>query len=323
MKGGAACWFWLGMCSAAFASAAHAQNAPTATINATPLPVPEADSARKAEAEQSRLHALSLYDSGDYAGARAEFAHANQLFPSYRLLYNLGVVSLDLADPATAYDYFERFLAEGGELIPAEKRSETLEQLHQLSARVATVSVYADAPGAEVLIDERSAGTAPVVIHVNPGAHDIRARRDGQSRRPERLQLAAGESIRVQLRLGVPAAHRPSSVLHPQVFWPGWAGTAAFTAGAVFAGFEALSAQHEYNRRFDTISSRAELDRLDRNTTRWSVTADALGGAALVLGSYSLYMTLRHARTTADGANGSGKFSVQALSNQARATVSF
>src|SRR4051812_27183379 len=64
--------------------------------------------ARKAEADALRLRALSYYDAGDYVAARREFERANQLLPSFRLLYNLGIISLALTDAASAYGYFER-----------------------------------------------------------------------------------------------------------------------------------------------------------------------------------------------------------------------
>lgn len=323
MKARAARWLWLGVCSALSASTAHAQDAPTAPVDTSPQPVPGADGRRKAEAEQSRLHALNLYDSGDYAGARAEFARANQLVPSYRLLYNLGVVSLDLADPASAYGYFERFLAEGGELVPPEKRSETLNQLHELSVRIATVIVHVNAPSAEILVDERSMGTSPLAVRLNPGTHGVRARYGRESSQTKELELRPGDSLLVELRIA--PAHARTSLGEPQrqIFWPAWAATAALTAGAAIAGFEALSAQHEYTQRFDTITSRGELDRLDRSAARWSITADALGGAAVVAGAYSLYLSLRHTPPRASSANGLARFSVQVLSDQARATVSF
>ncbi len=320
MKLAAARWFRVGACALTFVSGARAQDVAAGPPDSAAL---DANAARKAEAEQCRLRALTLYDAGDYAAARTEFAHANQLLPSYRLLYNLGVVSLDLADPASAYDYFERFLAEGGELIPPEKRSEALRQLRELALRIATVTVFADKPGAEILIDEKSAGASPSAIRLNPGTHRIAARSGGESTQTKLVELSGGDSLRLELRFPAASARARSNGPQRQIFWRGWAGTAGLTAGAVLAGFEALSTHHEYQQQYGTITSRAELNRLDRNATRWSVTADTLGGAAILLGAYSLYMSLRHTPLQASGASGFGKFSVRVVSNQARVTVSF
>ena len=308
-------WGALSVCALLIVGQAHAADP------ATPPSTVDTASARRDEAEQRRLRALAFYDSGDYAAARSEFAHANQLMPSFRLLYNLGVVSLDLADPAGAYDYFERYLAEGGELVPPETRTEVLGQLHTLAAHVVTVAIYVDTPGATVLVDENPVGVTPLAraLHVNPGTRRLSVRMQSGRAQSKTLELSSGDSIRVAFTLALPPA--PPAGPRQRIFWPGWAGTAALTAGAVFAGFEALSAQHDYQHQFDTITSRGELDHLDTRATRWSLAADTLASTAIIVGVYSLYMTLRRAPAQTDAANSTADFSL--LSNQARAGIRF
>src|SRR4051794_27417826 len=94
-----------------------------AFAEALPEPAPAIDP-QAAEAEQCRQRALRFYDSGNFAAAREEFLRAQRLLPSFRLLYNLGVVSMALGDSASAYDYFDRYLSQGGDEIPSETRTE-------------------------------------------------------------------------------------------------------------------------------------------------------------------------------------------------------
>ncbi len=316
-------WVAVSMGAVLVTPRARAQEPAEAPATAAPVTPVDSNAARQAEAEQRRLRALAFYDSGDYAAARSELAHANQLMPSFRLLYNLAVVSLDLADPASAYDYFERYLAEGGELVPTEKRVEVLGQLHDLAAHIATVAVFVDRPGAEVFIDDVSVGSAPLghALHVNPGTKKISARVADGLIPGQTLVLAAGSNQRITLHVQVPAPTMERA--RTPVFWPGWVATAVLSTGAAFAGFEALSAQHDYNRHLDTITSRAELDRLDSRATRWSVTADTLGAAAIIVGVYSLYLTVHHVPMRPEAAKNTRVLSVQLRSNQIEAGVSF
>jgi PEGA domain len=257
---------------------------------------------RKAVAEERRQRALQLYDAGEYGKARSEFEEANHLMPSFRLLYNLGVVSLALGDFANAYDYFQHYLSEGGGSVPSDSRAQVDSQVQELSQQIASVAVGVDVPGAQVFVDEVAVGQTPLIkaLHLNPGMHHFLARLGGARSATRTLELARGESTHIELQLlRAPKTAAPKKTDGPTapVPWLGWAGTAALAVGASAAGLEALGAQKNYQRRFESIgTTRGELDRLDARTRTWSITADVLGGAALVAGSYCLYLTLRRSK---------------------------
>lgn len=260
-----------------------------------PTPLPETpETARRAEAEERRQRALQFYDAGDYPAALAEFQRANQLMPSFRLLYNLGVVSLALADSASAYDYFQSYLTQGGSAVPAETRAGVQSQLRDLAAQIATLTVLIDTVGTEVFVDERSLGVSPLAgpVHVNAGSHLLSARLRGAQSVSRRLELRGGETARVELKLAI-TRKRPIAA-RKTVPWVGWASTAVLAAGAGFAGLEALAAQRSYQQTFDSVTTRPGLDRSDSRAKGWSIAADTLDGAAVVVGAYSLYLTLRH-----------------------------
>jgi tetratricopeptide (TPR) repeat protein len=298
----------------------------TASADADP------DAARKAEAEALRQRALSDYDAGDYAAARREFERANAVLSSFHLLYNLGVVSMALADPASAHAYFERCLAKAGNDLPEERRLEIERQLQELAARTALLYITVSSSGALVLLDEQNVGVSPLAAPVrhNPGPVRVSARLPEGRNVSQTVNLAAGQTSRVDLDFTVPAPHFEARPVAPpehqqrHVPWAGWAATAALTTGAVVAGLEALSAQHSYERPFESIgTTRAELDRLDTRTTRWSVAADTLTGAAIVVGAYSLYLMLRDAPVTPSANNASNKFSLQLQSQRASLGIRF
>ena len=293
------------------------------------LAAPSSDAARKAEAEGLRLRALQHYDAHEYRAAREDFERANQLLPSFRLLYNLGVVSLALADAASAYDYFQRGLVLGGAELSEEKRSAIERQLQELEARTALLTVAVDTPGALVLVGDLSLGNSPLgrAIRLNPGPIRVVARLPDGRNAEKTVVLVAGQASQLGLALNAPTAilvHPTAPRPQRPLPWVGWTTTVVLATGATIAGIEALSAQHDHEQAIANIgASRAELDRLDTRATRWSVAADTLTTAAIVVGAYSLYLTLRRAPVAQSAHSTSGAFSPQLQSQRAGLTFSF
>ena len=65
---------------------------------------------------------VTLYEDGDFDGARSEFLRAHDLAPSYRILFNLGQVSQELRDWAGALRYYGAYLEAAGANIPGPLR---------------------------------------------------------------------------------------------------------------------------------------------------------------------------------------------------------
>lgn len=73
----------------------------------------------------------------------------------------------------------------------------------------------------------------------------------------------------------------------------GWIATAVFVAGSAVSGILALdSADQLRDAKKAFPGSDTEIDRLSKRTLTLSVTADALGAAAAVMGGLSLYWTV-------------------------------
>jgi len=266
------------------------------TTPAAPAPA-DPHAAARAEAEVRRQRALRLYDAGNYSAARVEFQRANELLPSFRFLYNLGVVSMALNDSAAAYDYFQRYLDEGGSAVAEDLRAEIVLQLQDLAGHIETLQVRVDTVGAEVLVDDSPVGFTPLPksLHLNSGARKITARLASGRSQSLTIDLPGGEARTIALQLAPPPRMAPPP--KRAVPWLGWASSALLAAGATAAGVEALAAQREYRDALGTVNTpRSELNRLDTKTTTWSLTADTLGVAAIAVGIYSLYATLHQPR---------------------------
>jgi tetratricopeptide (TPR) repeat protein len=78
---------------------------------------------------------LDSVRAGDLKAARQAFEQAYRESPHYVVLYNLGRVCRDLGDTAAARDYFERYLEEGGERVPADRRQEVTALIQELEEK--------------------------------------------------------------------------------------------------------------------------------------------------------------------------------------------
>src|SRR6266478_2010920 len=66
------------------------------------------------EAKTHFKNGADLYDENNFRGALVEFQRAYELAPSYRILFNIGQVEMELQDYAGALTAYARYLREGG-----------------------------------------------------------------------------------------------------------------------------------------------------------------------------------------------------------------
>src|SRR5215467_4367472 len=102
--------------------------------------------------EEARVHyhrGLELFDDGDFKLALVELERAYVLAPTYKLLFDIGQVHYQLNDYAKARGALERYLAEGKEDVPADRREQVEHDLATLRSRTARVTLRANVSGAE------------------------------------------------------------------------------------------------------------------------------------------------------------------------------
>lgn len=81
---------------------------------------------------------LELYDEGDFRLALVELERAYEIAPSYKLLYNIGQIHMQLGEYARAQRAFRRYLDEGGAEITPERRTEVEKDLATVNGRIAS-----------------------------------------------------------------------------------------------------------------------------------------------------------------------------------------
>ncbi|MCC6557518.1 MAG: PEGA domain-containing protein [Polyangiaceae bacterium] len=144
-----------------------------------------------------------LYDAKDWAGAEREYRLAWEMRKSYDLAANLADVELELGRTRDAAEYLAyalRAFPVGGK--PAI-RQELARRLADAKKRVGTVRVTVSRPGAEVLVDGKPIGYAPLEqeVFVDPGARVIEARLDGHEAARETIEAGKGTEHEVSLTL--------------------------------------------------------------------------------------------------------------------------
>jgi hypothetical protein len=174
--------------------------------------------ARAESANPAKVQALArlqegntLLGQGRATDALAKFTEAYHLFPSSKLHYNIGQAqSLIPGHEVQAYESMSRFLTEAVDANP-ELRGAAEAKRQQLRPKVALVSVTADPPDADLIIDDvnvgRVTGGVPAVMGI--GTHRLALKKGAAASIPRAITIAGGESFDLLLRLSVAPAVAP------------------------------------------------------------------------------------------------------------------
>ncbi|MDB4987445.1 MAG: hypothetical protein JWN04_2623 [Myxococcaceae bacterium] len=257
--------------------------------------------AQKNEASAHFTRGVALYQEQAFRAALVEFERAHEIAPDHRLLYNVGQAKLRLQDYLGAVQSYEAYLTEGGASVPPERRVQVEAALAELRERVGRLAISCNRDGAELFIDDVSAGTTPLsgTIPVNVGRHRVLARTPDGTNESRMVDVAGGDIAEVSLVLAEPRSELPTaSAVQPQdgsmsskkvaaiVSWSG--GAAVLAAGAV-TGALALHAQSDLDSMLKSAvsSPKAVSDKRD-SLDMLALTTDVLigvGAAALVAGT--------------------------------------
>jgi hypothetical protein len=288
--------------------------------------------------DDARAHyarGVQLYTDGSYDAALVELERANKLAPSYKILYSIGLVQLRLNDFVGAKGSFERYLAEGGTEVPAARMTEVNDRLKQLADRVASVEVQVNVEGAQVFIDDLVVGISPLgkPLLLNPGYHKLSASKAGYNVDAKQLGFAGGDKTQVQLHLtevapaspqapgpapapitvapppgATPAPQAPPPAETPRAskpLWIGWTVTGVLAAGAIVTGIAALSQSSKLTDEVDNQpTASSDITSTRQKTVTLALVTDILGGAAIVAGGVTLYLTLSGKKASSTSASG-------------------
>lgn len=265
------------------------------------------DSGAAAEARTRFNRAVQLYQDGDLPGALAEFRRADALAPAYRLQYNIAQVCQEQHDYACALDALRAYLSGGGSEIPKAKRASVELEVQKLSAFVAELSISVDTPGAEVLVDDASFGSAPLSgpVQVNAGRHRVSARQ-GALIATRSIEVAGGEHAPVSLLLAstpTSAPARPSAVTAERarrsaadrsMAWASGIGAGVFLLSAVVTGALALHESSQLSAERERYPASPDQLRDTRaRVSNLALATDVLGLLAVASGAGAVYFAVR------------------------------
>ena len=169
-----------------------------------PWKVDEGDAGVDEEAvhEEARIHwrqGVILFEEDDYEAALVEFRKAWELRPSYKILYNIGQVEFLLKHYARALEAFEKYIEDGADEIEQGRRDEVVKEIETLRLRTGWIGVTRPLSGADIFLDEALIGQAdpenPFVVDI--GFHLVEIVRNGKSLFRQKIEIAAGETIKI------------------------------------------------------------------------------------------------------------------------------
>lgn len=182
---------------------------PTARAQEAETEAEEVDPAAVAEARQRFDRGVELFDAGEYEAALAEFYRAYEIAPNHVVLLNIALA-------------YERYLAEGGDRIAAQRRAEVETTLAALRQRVGRINVTVSRPeSAVVYIDDVEVGQVPLEhpVSVGAGPHVVEVRAEGYL--PSRREVIVAGEAEVDLEisltpLAAPAPPQPPAPPPPE-----------------------------------------------------------------------------------------------------------
>jgi hypothetical protein len=237
------------------------------------------------------------YARGDFPSAARSFEEAHRRAPHAATLYNAGLAWEWAQQFARAADDYEVALKLGG-LSPMQTAGATT-RLAVLEKNLGHVRVV-EPRGGIVSVAHLERATAPVVVHVAPGDHEVRIFRSGGQSEASRVSVAAGattevafaaEPVAPALSATESLANREAATTAPGRRRP-WGlaalGTSVGLGGmAIYFGVQALDARDAYNRSGYTdlnAYNRASTLRTWTNVFWVGAGLAAAAGAVLILG---------------------------------------
>jgi hypothetical protein len=154
---------------------------------------PTASPEGKARAQALLKEGARLYEKGALLPALEKFNEAYAEFPSPKLLFNIGQTSRDLGRFVDAMVAFERFLDEAPE-APADMIAEAKKSMAELQGRLGKLRIQCSKVGAEISVDGKPVGTAPITqpVWAAQGSHQVTARHPATAAAVEDVEVNPG-----------------------------------------------------------------------------------------------------------------------------------
>jgi hypothetical protein len=242
-----------------------------------------------------------------------ELQRAYELQPSFKILHSLGQVAEQSHDYAAALRYYKRYLRDGGDEVPAERRREVQQDLSRLEQRVGRLDVQTVESGLDVLVDDAGVGQTPLrePVTVNVGRRKVEISSRAGERQTRVVDVVGGEVVQVRFaRLSPPLTLDPDPPPAPVLAasaprpppppahtrggtpWGAWIVTALLAGGAATTGALAWAGQRNLDRELDSFPAKADDINATRQRTRTlALATDGLIGATVIMTAISLYLS--------------------------------
>jgi tetratricopeptide (TPR) repeat protein len=197
--------------------------------------VASAEADTKTQAREHFERGVAAFNQRRFGDAAEEFQSAYRLSPAFSVLYNIGQVNVALGRAVEAVDAFEQYLAQGGAAIPEERKAAVRVELERQRALIGTLVLRVQPEGAEIRIDGKSVGKAPVreAVRVMAGKRTIMALLDGYTADVREVQVASRAQVEVELRLEPVRTHDQAAGVPPAGVAPGPPAPPAPAAGPI------------------------------------------------------------------------------------------
>jgi hypothetical protein len=259
------------------------------------------------EAKGHLQSGTQLYDENNFRGALVEFQKAYELAPSWRILFNIAQVEMELQDYAGALKAYTRYMKEGGPDVPADRATQVNAEIERLRGRVGFLVVQT-APGAQVLVDDVQVGYAPLPdpVPVSAGQHRVTVAINGKNPVSRVFDVAGRENVTAALELDVaapspsgkslvtsPSTPAPSGPKSRTPVYVAWGITGGLAIGAGVFAFLAHGASDDLATLRETYPVTPQQLQAQKDTTvRDAAITDVLTGAALVSAGVAVYFTV-------------------------------
>jgi hypothetical protein len=169
--------------------------------------IPATEKEGKSKAQRLLDEGSLLYRKGDYTAALEKFEAAYASFPSPKLWFNIGQASRGLGRPVEALHAFEKFLALATD-APPDTVADAQKTAEELRKRLGQVRIECEPADAELSLDGKILGMSPLPspVWATPGRHQVTATSAGLSPTLANVEIKAGSTEVVVVRLAAPPA---------------------------------------------------------------------------------------------------------------------
>lgn len=168
---------------------------------------PRLDPAKKGDAEESFRRGLDLLKQDAWQAALAEFLRSRELYPTRTATNNAAYCLRRLGRFDEALDMYETVLREYPS-IAADRKAATQKEVAELRMLVGTIDVTGAEPGASIVVNGRPRAEFPLIdpLRVSAGSHLVRVFKEGFQSFEATVDVAGGQTARVEAKMPALAA---------------------------------------------------------------------------------------------------------------------